>query len=76
MGWLQFRQGKLKEAIATLRRAWSLKQDAEIATHLGEVLWVAGQKDEARKFWQEARKLNPANETLASTLTRFQIQLP
>jgi tetratricopeptide (TPR) repeat protein len=76
MGWLQFRQGKLKEAIATLRRAWSLKQDAEIATHLGEVLWVAGQKDEARRFWQEARKLNPANETLASTLTRFQIQLP
>ncbi|KPF68809.1 hypothetical protein IP84_09125 [beta proteobacterium AAP99] len=76
MGWLQFRQGKLKEAIATLRRAWSLKQDAEIATHLGEVLWVAGQMDEARRFWQEARKLNPANETLASTLTRFQIQLP
>ncbi len=76
MGWLQFRQGKLKEAIATLRRAWSLKQDAEIATHLGEVLWVAGQKDEARKFWQEARKLNPANETLASTLTRFQVKLP
>ncbi|MBI3230380.1 MAG: tetratricopeptide repeat protein [Burkholderiales bacterium] len=43
MGWVQYRMGKLKEAEATLRRAYTLRPDAEIAVHLGEVLWKSGQ---------------------------------
>ncbi len=73
MGWVQFRLGKLVEAEALLRRAYALKPDAEIAVHLGEVLWVRGQKDDARKFWSDARSKDPKNDSLKSTLTRLQV---
>jgi hypothetical protein len=49
--------------------------DAEIAVHLGEVLWVSGDAPAAQNLWREARKKEPANETLKSTLARFNINL-
>jgi predicted Zn-dependent protease len=75
MGWVQFRMGRLKEAEALLRRAHELRPDAEIAVHLGEVLWVKGQKEDARKFWRDAQKKDPQNDTLKSTLARFNLSL-
>jgi Flp pilus assembly protein TadD len=42
MGWVQFRMGKLKEAENLLRHAYGLRADAEIAVHLGVVLWARG----------------------------------
>lgn len=74
MGWVQFRLGRLKEAEETLRRAYALRPDAEIAAHLGEVLWARGQKAEAQKFWREAREKDPQNDTLKNTLLRLQVQ--
>ena len=73
MGWVQFRLGKLPEAEALLRRAYTLKPDVEIAVHLGEVLWVRGQKEDAQKFWRDARSKDPANDSLKSTLTRLHV---
>ena len=73
MGWVQFRLGKLAEAEALLRRAYALKPDVEIAVHLGEVLWVRGQKEDAKKFWRDARSKDPKNDSLKSTLTRLQV---
>jgi tetratricopeptide (TPR) repeat protein len=73
MGWVQFRLGKLVEAEALLRRAYALKPDVEIAVHLGEVLWVRGQKEDAKKFWSDARSKDPKNDSLKSTLTRLQV---
>jgi predicted Zn-dependent protease len=75
MGWVQFRMGKLKEAEALLRRAYELRPDAEIAVHLGEVLWVKGQKEDAQKFWRDAQTKDPQNDTLKSTLARFKLSL-
>ncbi|WP_344763183.1 tetratricopeptide repeat protein [Actimicrobium antarcticum] len=75
MGWVQYRQGKLQEAEDLLRRAYTLRQDAEIAVHLGEVLWVRGQKSDAQKFWRDARTKDPKNDSLKSTLARLQVQL-
>ena len=75
MGWVQFRLGKLKEAEATLRRAYSLRPDAEIAVHLGEVLWLNGQKDAAQQIWREAKSKDPSNGTLKNTLTRLNVGL-
>jgi Flp pilus assembly protein TadD len=66
-----YRQGNLPEAEKRLRQAYKLRPDAEIAVHLGEVLWVAGQKDEAQKLWAEAGKKEPNNELLKKTLNRF-----
>jgi len=71
LGWVQYREGNLKAAAATLRRAYGGRPDAEIGAHLGEVLWALGERDEARRIWQEAQKVSPENETLKKTLKRF-----
>jgi Flp pilus assembly protein TadD len=71
MGWVNFRLGKLKEAEALLRRAYALRSDPEIAVHLGEVLWVKGDKAGAQKMWQEAHSKDPKNDALKSTLARL-----
>ncbi|WIM04745.1 MAG: tetratricopeptide repeat protein [Candidatus Nitricoxidivorans perseverans] len=73
-GWLLFRRGDTAGALEILRRALALRADPEIAAHLGEVLWAAGQRDEARKTWEDALKANPANaanETLLGTIRKF-----
>ena len=56
LGWVQYRLGNLDEALEQLRRAYDKQPDAEIAAHLGEVLWVSGQKDEARRVWDQGRE--------------------
>jgi Flp pilus assembly protein TadD len=71
MGWLLYRTGKNKEALEYLRRAYSARPDAEIAAHLGEVLWVSGERSEAEKVWLEATKKTPGNDALNSTIKRF-----
>jgi len=71
MGWVLYRMGDLKGAAAQLRRAWNGRPDGEIGAHLGEVLWMLGERDEARRIWQEALKVSPDNESLQKTLKRF-----
>ena len=71
MGWVTYREGDLKGAESYLRRAYEDQQDAEIAAHLGEVLWVEGKRDEARRIWTEALTKHPENETLRKTVQRF-----
>jgi tetratricopeptide (TPR) repeat protein len=71
LGWVLFRMGDLNGAAAQLRRAWLGRPDGEIGAHFGEVLWALGQRDEARRIWQEAAKVSPENETLQKTLKRF-----
>ncbi|MEW5862778.1 MAG: tetratricopeptide repeat protein [Pseudomonadota bacterium] len=71
MGWVLYRMGDLKGAVRYLRQAWEGRPDGEIGAHLGEVLWVLGERDEARRIWGEAHKLAPDNETLQKTLKRF-----
>jgi Tfp pilus assembly protein PilF len=75
MGWVQYRLGKLPEAEALLRRAYALRPDAEIAVHLGEVLWVRGEKADAQRFWRDARTKDPKNDALKSTLSRLRVEL-
>lgn len=71
MGWVLFRQGKPEEALTILQRAYAQKADAEIAAHLGEVLWTLGRRDEARRIWNEARQAHPDNEVLTGVVRRF-----
>jgi Flp pilus assembly protein TadD len=75
MGWVQFRLGKLKEAEDYLRRAYAMRQDPEIAVHLGEVLWFKGQKADAHKVWRDAISKDPDNDSLKSTLARLHVSL-
>ncbi len=70
-GWVLYRLGRNEQALVQLRRAWSLAKDAEIAAHVGEVLWVLGRKDEARQFFDEARKLDPDNRALQRVIEKY-----
>lgn len=75
MGWVQFRLGHLTEAEDYLRRAYTLRNDPEIAVHLGEVLWTKGDQKAAKKIWREARAKDPKNGALKSTLARLKQDL-
>jgi tetratricopeptide (TPR) repeat protein len=71
MGWVLYREGDLKGAARELRRAYNGRPDAEIGAHLGEVLWMLGERDEARRIWDEALNAGPENETLQKTIKRL-----
>jgi tetratricopeptide (TPR) repeat protein len=71
MGWVLYRMGDLKGAAEQLRRAWLGRPDGEIGAHLGEVLWVMGEREEAERIWGEALKTSPENETLQKTIRRL-----
>jgi tetratricopeptide (TPR) repeat protein len=71
LGWVLYREGDLKGAARELRRAYSGRPDAEIGAHLGEVLWMLGERAEARRIWDEALKAGPENETLQKTIKRL-----
>ena len=73
MGWVEFRSGNLQKARQLLEAAFAAQPDAEIAAHLGEVLWMSGAHAGARAIWQQGLKLNPRNTTLLETLKRFQV---
>ncbi len=64
MGWVHFRLGQYAEAERYLRQAYTLLDDAEVAAHLAEVLWVQGRAEEAMGIMNEALKKNPDNEVL------------
>jgi len=71
LGWVYYRMGRYEEAIGLLRTALSHFDDAEIAAHLGEVLWVSGQQQEARGIWQKALKKSPDDPALQEVMQRF-----
>ena len=75
LGWVEYRLGNRDEAIRLLRDAYRGQPDAEIAAHLGEVLWVSGKLDEARRVWREARARDAKNEVLRETLARLRVDL-
>ena len=75
LGWVEFRMGNNDEALRVLDGAFKAKPDAEIAAHLGEVLWTLGQRDRATSIWKEGLQINSDNETLLATLKRLQVKL-
>ncbi len=71
LGWVLHRMGQNQEALGYLQRSFELRPDAEIAAHLGEVLWLLGRQAEARKVWSDALRDHPKNEVLQSTVKRL-----
>lgn len=60
LGWVQYRLGRIEEAVQTLERAVALRpRDPIINDHLGDVYWRAGRKLEARFQWQRALIFDP-----------------
>jgi len=75
MGWIAYRLGRLAESEKFLRRAWALDRNPEIAAHLGEVLWVSGQREAARVIWRDGMKVDSENPALKETLRRLEVNL-
>ncbi len=71
VGWGQYRMGNLEKSLEFLRRAYNANPDPEIAAHLGEVLWVQGAKEQAKKVWGNALKAHPDNAALQGTMKKF-----
>ena len=75
LGWVEFKSGNLPEALRILQGAYKSRPDAEIAAHLGEVMWVMGRREQAMTVWREGMALSPDNETLRDTLKRLRVKL-
>lgn len=70
-GWVLYRRGHLAEARSYLQRAYAQLADAEVAAHLGEVMWQQGEHEAAERLWKEALEKAPGNTPLRDTMTRF-----
>lgn len=71
MGWANYRLGNYSESIRYLRLAFKKLKDAEIAAHLGEVLWVSGERDEAQEIWNTALEVSPDDTLLLNVIQKF-----
>lgn len=71
LGWAYYRKGDYDRALTYLQQAFDKLQDPEIAAHLGEVLWVTGRRDDARKVWDEALRDAPEHRVLRDVIERF-----
>lgn len=65
LAWVQYRLGNYQEAWEHIRQSLSLAapdkpQDATMWDHYGDIAHALGLKDEARKGWQKALDLHPA----------------
>jgi tetratricopeptide (TPR) repeat protein len=74
LAWVEFRMGNQAEALRILQVAYKERPDAEIAAHLGEVLWTLGQRDQAQSVFREGVMLNAENETLMETMKRLKVR--
>ncbi len=75
VGWYLFRVGDHQAALEYLQRSYEDLPEAEVAAHLGEVLWTLGRRDEARRIWAEGLQQDGGNRTLLETLERFKVDL-
>jgi len=71
LGWVLYRQGHIEEALPRLKTAYADDRGADIAAHLGEVLWQLDRRDEAEKVWAEAAKNDSDNKLLNATRLRL-----
>ncbi|MDO8988309.1 MAG: tetratricopeptide repeat protein [Sideroxyarcus sp.] len=71
MGWGNYLLGNLDKSLEFLNKAYAANPDPEIAAHLGEVLWVRGDQEGARKVWTDSVKTHPDSEALKAVMKRF-----
>ncbi len=71
LGWVLYRQGHTDEALPYLKTAYAQDRGADIAAHLGEVLWQLGRREEAEALWTEAGKDDTDNKLLNATRQRL-----
>lgn len=71
LGWAYYRLGRYDEAVKYLRLAFTKLKDAEVAAHLGEVLWVAGEREAAQEIWNTGLEKAPNDDLLLNVMQKF-----
>ena len=71
LGWLYFKKGEYHKSLETLKQAAEIMPDAEIAAHLGEVMWYMKDFDGAKKVWSTAMETHPKHEPVIKTMKRL-----
>ncbi len=71
MGWGYYRMGQLDKSLEFLRRSYAANPDPEIAAHLGEVLWVKGEREAAQNVWHDSARAHPDNSVLRDVIHKF-----
>lgn len=72
LAWAQYKLGNYEDALLNLRKAFAAFPDHEVASHLGEVLWMMGRKDQADQVWQDALEVEPDSEIIKEAMDRLQ----
>ena len=64
LGWVLFKQGHAKDALAPIQKAVALSEepDATLFDHLGDVHAALQQPEKAREAWKKALKIEPNRE--------------
>ena len=70
MGWLHYRQGKFKQALAELLNASSAlkEEDPTVFEHIGDTYAALKQTAQAMTYWERALKLDQTNKKLAAKI--------
>ncbi|ALO38152.1 cellulose synthase subunit BcsC [Alcaligenes faecalis] len=76
VGWYLFRVGDLQAALEYLQRSYERLPEADVAAHLGEVLWVKGRRDDAMLVFRAGLSKDAENRTLKETIKRLGVPLP
>jgi tetratricopeptide (TPR) repeat protein len=75
MGWVLYRLKDFDRAIEFLQKAYKTSPDAEVAAHLGEVLWESGQPEKARLVFLQSYAEESDNPILNKVIQRYGIEL-
>lgn len=71
LAWIQYKLGRYEESLSNLRRAFAAFPDHEVASHLGEVLWVLGRQREAMEVWEDALEETPDSPIIREAMDRL-----
>jgi len=74
VGWYHYRAGNLAQARHYLEVAYQLMDAADVAAHLGEVMWQLGEREKALTLWRSAREKDAGNDVLRQTMQRYGVQ--
>lgn len=72
LAWAQYKLGLYDDALTNLRKAFADFPDHEVASHLGEVLWAMGRREEAQQVWADALVDRPDSELIKEVMQRLQ----
>ena len=73
VGWAYYLKGDAQMALPYIQYAYEKEPEAEVAAHLGEVLWMLGDQDKAKEIWNDGLKRGSNLRVLKETMSKFGI---